>query len=93
MFYRKTLFFLTGILLVSFLVSCGGGSAEVRNGTLESTTITVNPTRGVGFSQTGKHANLDSERGLRIEVNLRWTGAPFRDHFGTVFTPKSPRRA
>ena len=75
MFYRKTSIFLTGILLVSFLVSCGGGSDEVRNGTLESTIITVNPTRGVGFSQTGKYSNLDTKFQL---PDLLWPTFEYR---------------
>lgn len=61
MLFRKTLILLTCILFVSFFIACGGGSTKVQNATLESTTIIVNPTRGVGFSQTGKYSNLDRE--------------------------------
>ena len=75
MFYRSSLIFLTGILLVSFLVSCGGGSAEVRNGTLESTTITQNPTRGVGFNQTAKIKHMDKEFKL---PELLWSTFEYR---------------
>ena len=40
-----------------------------------------------------KRANWDSTRRLRIEANLRGPVSPFGDHFRSVFTRKSSRRA
>ena len=87
-------------LLASLLVSVTLDSLRGTGDTLEFddpyegfATFPVGKKMQLRSGTVGKHSNLDSERGLRIEVNFRWMGAPFGDDFGTVFTRKSSRRA
>ena len=87
-------------LLASVLVSVTLDSLRGKSDTLEFddpyegfTTFPYSQKDATAKRTCRKTYELDSERGLRIEVNLRWMVAPFGDHFGTVFTPKSCRRA